>query len=267
MIVGNGLPDEVISVVAWAELDHFAAADHLTSVWIPRLGVPVANEIAALTEMMRTLREKCPWDVEQTHHSLRRYVIEEAYELVDAIDGLERLDGPVADADAALDHFVDELGDVLFQVVFHAAIGAEEGSFTLADVARRLGEKLRYRHPHVFARADFAVTGEVSASDVRRNWEAIKAAERATAGAAGATVPADPFAGVASGLPSLTYASKVLKRAGDPVAPAAAVTDEAALGDALLALVASARHLGLDPETVLRTASGRVRASYRPPST
>lgn len=176
-----GLPDEVVRTVPWDELDRSVTADHLTSLYIPRLAAPFAVEMVRIEELMRTLRTGCPWDGEQTHASLARYVEEEAAELVEAISALAN--PPSADAPDPVDHFEEELGDVLFQVVFHACLAAEEGWFTLADVVRALHEKLVRRHPHVFPRADFdTIVGEHAvrtAEDVVRNWERIKQAERA----------------------------------------------------------------------------------------
>ena len=138
-----GLPDESVSPVAWADLDRAVRPDHLTSLWIPRLAPPVGAELIGFWELVRTLRERCPWDRAQTPHSLRRYLLEESYEVLDALDRLDPDDGRGAD-DVA-----DELGDLLFQVVFHAVIAEESGWFTLADVAAGIHRKLVRRHPHV----------------------------------------------------------------------------------------------------------------------
>ena len=176
-----GLPDEAVLTVPWDELDRSVVADHLTSIYIPRLGAPFAAEMVRIEELMRTLRSGCPWDAEQTHASLARYVEEEAAELVEAISALTNPQN--AGAPDPVDHFEEELGDVLFQVVFHACLAAEEGWFTLADVVRTLREKLVRRHPHVFPRAGFDTTAGEHAvrtsEDVVRNWERIKQAERA----------------------------------------------------------------------------------------
>lgn len=243
-----GSTDESITVVAWNDLDRVVTPDHLTSLWIPELAVPVAGELVQLQDTMRTLRMDCPWDAQQTHQSLARFVIEEAYELVEAIGALDHDDGDAAiDPVDPVDHMVEELGDVLFQVVFHACLGEEAGTFTLADVARTLQHKLVRRHPHVFGDVEVA-----DAAEVKRNWEQIKAMERG---------PGDgPMGGLSSALPALSYASKVVKRAVEaghevpshPVAP-----NE--VGEALLALVASARRASVDPEEALRLAAARLR--------
>jgi tetrapyrrole methylase family protein/MazG family protein len=156
-----GLPDEHVAEVAWAELDRSFEPDHLTALYIPTLDAPVASELVALDEVTRTLRVRCPWDVEQTHETLRKYVLEEAQEVADAIDSGD----PVK--------LEEELGDLLYQVYFHATLGAEEGDYTLADVARGIREKLVRRHPHVFGdeRAE-------TLADVGAIWERVKAEER-----------------------------------------------------------------------------------------
>ena len=260
-----GLPDEQIVSVPWAELDHFVGADHLTSLWIPRLAEPIAAELVGLVELVRTLREQCPWDAQQTHSSLRRYVVEEAYELVDAIDADSACGSSGADdidldvdldvAAAAEQHLIDELGDVLFQVVFHATLGEEAGRFTLADVARTLHEKLVHRHPHVFPRDDFAAGVINSPNDVVANWERIKRDEKSSSG------------GIADGLPALLYAAKVLKRTDHAVVADPTIADEAQLGQRLLELVATARVLGVDAEVALRSVAARLhtlRADHLP---
>ena len=161
-----GCPDEAVVPTTWADLDRTVVADHLTSVYIPSLLAPVGSELVRFHGLIRRLRAECPWDREQTHASLARYAIEETYELVEAIAGL----GVDGEGD---DELVGELGDVLLQVVLHAAIAEEDGRFSLGDVAREISEKMVRRHPHVFG--DVEVSG---ASDVTRNWAAIKASEQ-----------------------------------------------------------------------------------------
>ena len=165
-----GLPDESVVELPWHELDRAIEPDHLTSVYVPALAAPVAGEVAAFAEVVRRLRADCPWDREQTHHSLRRHLLEEAYEVLEAIDHLD------VEAGEGFDHLEEELGDLLFQVVFHSVLAAEEGRFTLADVARGVGAKLIGRHPHVFAGATAADADEVAAG-----WEQLKKAEKGRA--------------------------------------------------------------------------------------
>ncbi len=113
----------------------------------------VAGEFAELVALSELLRAPggCPWDAEQTHHSLARYLLEESYETVEAIEGLPA-DAPAGEVDAdAYARLEDELGDLLYQVVFHSVLAREAGAFTIGDVARGIHEKLVRRHPHVFA--------------------------------------------------------------------------------------------------------------------
>jgi len=270
-----GLPDESISTVAWEDLDRAVVPDHLTTLWLPSLGQPFACELVRLEELARALRARCPWDRQQTHQSLTRYLLEESYEALEAIEELGR------DGDG-YEHLEEELGDVLFQVVFHAVLAAEEGQFTLADVARTVHDKLVARHPHVFGDVE-AKTPE----DVARNWEQIKKQEKGRPGLMDA---------VPRSLPALMYAHKIQGKAasvgfdwdsvegampkiseelaelaqaissrGSAVAPdggpgQGAVRDE--LGDLLFAAVNVARHLKVDPEAALRESAAKFRRRF-----
>ncbi len=259
-----GLPDQRIEHTTWSEMDRVLEADHLTSLYIPSLATPVAAEMVRFHQLARTLRDQCPWDMEQTHHSLVRYLIEETYEVVDAIEKLNE-DDPSTD-----DDLIEELGDLLYQVEFHAAIAEEQGRFTMADVARTVHDKLVSRHPHVFG--DVEVN---SSSDVETNWEAIKRAEKPHR--------TGIFDGVVQGAPSLQLASKTQSRAAkvgfdwpDVNGPLAKISEEAAeirdalttgdpeatmaeVGDLLFAVVNVARHLDIDPESALRSAVNKFR--------
>jgi tetrapyrrole methylase family protein / MazG family protein len=236
-----GLPDESIVHTTWAELDRTVEADHLTSVYVPALSAPVGSELVRFHELARTLRDRCPWDREQTHASLVPYLVEEAYEVVDAIGALHPDDARSDDA------LIEELGDLLYQIEFHAAIAEEQGRFTMADVARGIHDKLVRRHPHVF--------GDVDAGDrdLVADWDAIKRAERDAAGAS-----TGPFDSVPSSLPALAYATAIVKkaaRAGLPDIDTSPRPDDPAdrrLAQALLALVVESRAAGVDPETALR---------------
>lgn len=216
-----------------------------------------AAEVSGLIEVMARLRTEdgCPWDRQQTWNSLRRYVIEEAYELVDAVD--------TGDPAAIL----EECGDLLLEVVFMAQIAHEEGHFGMAEVARGITRKLIRRHPHVFGdRTPASDAGEALA-----RWEAIKAREKAERPSEADRLP--------RGLPALLLAVKTIERArssgGDPgvdsngIRPALSRMEdarrvgnrgaiEAALGDLLLAIASGAQEDGLDPESALRTAVRRV---------
>ena len=238
-----GLPDERIVEVPWHDLDRAVEPDHLTSVYVPALAAPIAGEVAAFAEVVRRLRAECPWDREQTHESLRRHLLEETYEVLEAIDHLD------VDAGEGFDDLEEELGDLLFQVVFHATLAAEEGRFTLADVARGIATKLIGRHPHVFGDA----TAE-SADEVASRWEQLKKDEKGRASV---------MDGIPVALPALLFASKVQKKASsqgvdwrDLVGDAGALTEP---GRRLLDVVDEVRLTGEDPETELRLAAEQVR--------
>jgi tetrapyrrole methylase family protein/MazG family protein len=247
-----GLPDESVTEVTWAELDREVTPDHLTSLYIPSLAAPVAGEVVRFAELVRTLRSACPWDREQTHESLTRHLLEETYEVLDAIDGLGR-SGP----GTGYEHLEEELGDLLFQVVFHATLAAEAGQFTLADVARTVHDKLVVRHPHVFGEAEAA-----DAEAVMATWEQRKKVEKGRASV---------FDGIPGNLPSLLFAYKVQRKAasvgveapGPEGVAGAGLTDADAVGRALFAVVAASRRLDVDPETALRAAANRFRDEAR----
>ncbi len=293
-----GLSDEVVAVVPWHELDRVVVPDHLTTLWVPRLAAPVAGELAALDELTRRLRRDCPWDRQQTHASLERHLLEETYEVLEAIDALGRaenrgrvgaapgtaaLEAEPAAADAerqAVSHLEEELGDLLFQVFLHARLAAEEGRFTIADVARSLHDKLVSRHPHIF--------GDVEARDaatVVSNWEDLKKQEKGRASVTD---------GIPAALPALALAAKLQRKAAavgvaaqgadalhararrllekaiasshaepdDPAVPGAPHVAEEA-GDLLWAVADLVRRLGVEPEDALRAAAGRHRDAIR----
>jgi XTP/dITP diphosphohydrolase len=209
-------------------------------------------ELLTLVSVMDTLRRQCPWDARQTHESLAPYLIEESYEALDALESGDR---------AALR---EELGDVLLQVMFHARVAAERSDgtgFTVDDVADGIVTKLVRRHPHVFG--DVTVSG---ADDVTRNWDAIKAAERAErADGPGAASALD---GVPFGQPALALAAQLQRRAeraGVPqdLAVAGGPGDGSRLGAELFELVAQAQAAGLDPELELRAAARRYADQVR----
>ena len=262
-----GLAGESVTRVALADLDRVVAPDHLTSLFVDTGDVAIAGEFAALVALTERLRGPggCPWDAEQTHHSLARHLLEEAYEVADAIDGLpaDAPGGAEPIAAGAYDALEDELGDLLFQVVIHSVLAREAGAFTIADVARGIHEKLVRRHPHVFG----AVTVDGS-DDVVRNWEQIKRGEKGVDSL---------VAGITAGLPALLLVPKLFRKADsiglDPSADAveragAALGDlrgdgsEAALGELLAAVVAIAWARGVDPEAALREWARRYRDQF-----
>ncbi len=243
-----GLPDEVVLEVDWWDLDRVIEPDHLTSVWIPRLGVPVGGEVARLDELMRRLRVEDPWKAEQTHDSLKRYLLEESYEVLEAIDAYDPDSGDGADELCA------ELGDLLYQVVFHSSIGAEAGWFTLADVATAIHDKLVRRHPHVVVEPGAAAPATPPTIDeLVVAWESDKRTELGRESV---------MDGIPSAMPALARAAKVVKKSeslGFPVDASSrgAARDADTLGAVLLGLVEAAHTAGLDPEDALRRATDR----------
>ena len=225
---------------------------------------PYRPGVVAIFDVVRRLRapDGCPWDREQTHRSLRPYLLEETYEALEALDEGD---------DAALR---EELGDVLLQVAMHAAIAEEEGRFSAEDVSEGAAAKMVSRHPHVFGDRSVA-----DAEDVLRNWEADKAKAAAEAGSTGT-----PLDRVPASLPALAWAYGMQKRAArvgfdfaDPRAAAENVAEEARelagseapadrfdeVGDLLFAVVSLARKLGVNPEDALRESGRRFRERYR----
>ena len=262
-----GTDREAIFPLAWAELDRDLEPDHLTSLWIPTLDRPVAAAFVAFDELVARLRQECPWDREQTHRSLARFVVEEAYEVVDVLDrmplgagAIESTDDSAGDvASDAVDDLdglylalEEELGDLLFQVVLHARLGAEAGRFDLVDVLTGIHDKLVARHPHVFGDVD--VDGD--ARQVEANWERIK-------DAAGTRESA--YDGIPDALPALARGAELLERArrlGATVDSAPEPGDED-LGARLLALVDTAVAAGVDPEGALRSVNRRIEEQLR----
>lgn len=179
--------------------------------------------------VMRRLRAECPWKAEQTHRSLARYLLEETYETLEAI---ETGDDP---------HLREELGDLLLQVYFHAVLAEERGAFTIDDVARDITEKMHRRNPHVFGDPDAEHPQDAAA--VNEAWEAIKATEKQRDSVTD---------GLPATLPALLFATKVLERGVS--APPEPGDD---LGDQLLVLVAEAVRDGVDAEQALRDAVRR----------
>ena len=202
--------------------------------------------VAAISRIADRLRapDGCPWDREQTHASLRPHLLEEAYEVLEALDSgdLERLR--------------DELGDLLFQVAIHAQLAHEEGAFDIADVARRLGEKLVRRHPHVFEAV--AIEG----GDLLGQWERIKREERAGEGEK-ANDGQSVLGGVPKDLPALFAAERLQERAArvrmipPRIELPVDVDDPEFLGELLFDLVGAAREQGCDAESSLREANER----------
>lgn len=192
----------------------------------------VPDPLRAAAETMRQVRERCVWSQRITHRDLVPYLIEESHEVIEAVETADR------------EGLREELGDLLWQVLFHSAVAAQDPDdpFDIDDVARGLTEKMVRRHPHVFGDA-VATTPE----EVLVHWNAAKAAEKRERRSV--------LDGVPAGMPALARAQKVLGRAArvvDTPAAASGPDSESALGDALLALVAQARANGWDAERALR---------------
>jgi tetrapyrrole methylase family protein/MazG family protein len=257
IVTAAGSKQEEIMTVPLYELDHRVKVNNLTSVYIP----PVKDEnilfknFSKLREIISVLRgpNGCPWDKEQTHESLKRYLIEETYEVIEAID------------QGDIEHLIEELGDVLLQVMLHAQIGEDEGYFSIADVIEGISEKMVRRHPHVFGSVEVENTEEVL-----QNWEEIKKQEKGEA-------DSSLLAGVSYSLPNLMRAFELQKKAAkvgfdwQEISPALEKVKEELLefeaelggmdgqselakkefGDLLFAFVNVARFLKIHPEEAL----------------
>jgi tetrapyrrole methylase family protein/MazG family protein len=276
LVRAAGVPGEerVISTPLH-QMDMHPGIDHLTSLYVPS-STPVTGQalrsaypLDELVSIMAKLRSEdgCPWDRKQTHNSLKRYLIEETYEVIDAINA--------ADWDAVC----EELGDVLLQIVFHAQLAAERDEFDINAVIDAVTSKMIRRHPHVFS--------DVQADDVATvltNWELIKQAEKAEQGKA---QPKSLIDGIPSEMPALTQAELIQKKAAkvgfewpevegalakvdEEIAELHAAIDTAdaqercdEFGDVLFALVNVARYLDIDPEEALRATIAKFKNRFR----
>lgn len=261
-----GLPDESIQTLPLFELDRRKDFDHLTSVYVAaRPCCTERFELDPLVKVLRKLRspDGCPWDIEQTHASLRRYIVEEVYEVLEAID----------EQDPA--HLCEELGDLLLQIVFHARMAEEVGDFSMQDVVNTVTEKLIRRHPHVFG--DISVQ---DAAEVIINWDAIKRQEKKKK-------PKSALDGVPKGMPALMRANKLQLKAAkvgfdwDEPAPVwAKVAEELAelreavqladpakiedeLGDVVFSLVNLGRFLGVEAEVALNGTNNKFQRRFQ----
>ena len=247
---------DVLRSLAEAGADLSVGAADVPDALTAAAGAPIARRgaksLGELALVMARLRGPggCPWDHEQTHESLQVHLLEEAHEVLEAID--EGRLGPELE---------EELGDLLLQVVFHAQMAADDGRFDIDGVARSIVAKLIHRHPHVFS--DTSVSG---ASEVVANWETLKAAEK--------TERKGPFDGIPAGLPALLAAHKTQKRAAalgfhptedDARAGVEAATGSGDVGEALFWLVALSRAKGVEPEAALRRATKAFQESQVPP--
>lgn len=237
-----------------AQIDHTEVFDHLVSLYLPPL-LPIEDTrsfegLRAVVARLRAPDGGCPWDLEQTHESLKRYLLEEAYEAVEALD------------EGDPDRLSEELGDLMMQVLLHAQVAEDADEFVIEDVVESIARKLIRRHPHVFG--DVSVAG---ADEVIRNWDALKKEERGDAGVLDAVPNAMPAlaqaqsvqrraasAGLASQAPSIDAVTAMLHDLG------AGDSSAGALGDLLAGIVALARAHDLDAEEALRLAVRRFRS-------
>lgn len=252
IVRASGAREGAVTAATVATLDHADSFDHLVSLYVPPLplieDVRTFEGLRAVIAQLRDPDGGCPWDLEQSHETLRRYLLEEAYEAIDALDEGEPK------------RLSEELGDLLMQVVLHAQVAEDHDEFTIEDVIASITAKLVRRHPHVFG--DVEVSG---AEDVLRNWESLKNDERGDA----PLLDAVPIA-----MPALAQAQSVLGRANkaglgrrasaealsEALAPVLdGEADAERLGEALFGIVAIARGRDIDAEEALRLAVRRYR--------
>ena len=199
------------------------------------------DSLERLIVLMDQLRVECPWDAKQTHTSLRSHLLEETYEVLEALDAMDEETG------AGSEHLQEELGDLLLHIVFHARIAEDLEQFTLEDVATQITEKLIHRHPHVFPPEGEDSEEPVDVERMASTWEQIKKKEKNRSSV---------FDGIPAALPSLARASKVVRKSSilgfSPSLPDLRLETEEDLGETLLGLVEWARQHDVDPEGALR---------------
>lgn len=235
-----GLPEERIVEVHWADIDRSLEADHLTSLWVPDLPPTAGGQLERFADLLERLRMEDPWKAAQTHDSLKRYLLEEAHELLEAIDAYDSEGGGGAE------ELASELGDLLYQVVFHSSLAGEAGWFELSDVVAAIHDKLESRHPHLGG------DGTPTVAELVADWERAKVAEHGRS---------STFDGIPADLPALLRALKVLRKAealGLDLPPG-----DGGTGARLFDLVAEAAGQGIDPEDALRRHVRRVEADLR----
>lgn len=267
IVEAAGSEQERITAIPLEELDHAVELSNLTSVYVPPASKDqLHHTFSRFREVIATLRAPggCPWDRAQTHESLREYVIEEAYELIDAIDNEDD------------ENIIEELGDILLQVMLHSQIGEDDGYFTVDDVIRTVTDKMIHRHPHVFAD-----TQADSVSEVYKNWEELKKEEKGE-------TRTSALDGVPAHLPALAKAFKLQKKAAkvgfqwektddvwakleeelQEVREAIAAEEqeeiEKEFGDVLFVLANLARYYKINPEIALNRSNSKFvsRFSY-----
>lgn len=269
LLINAGIPkEELIKSIQLFELDRVAEINHLTTLYIPAEKNTYLGLVGTL-EIMKKLRNGCPWDRSQDHQSLKPYLIEESYEVLEAIDCGDD------------ENLCEELGDVLFQIVFHATLGQELGHFDMAEVLKGINEKMIRRHPHVFTKQ-----ANINESQVERNWEAIKRKEKGLGEVHQIDEISTQMKNIPRSLPALMAAKKVQKKAAavgfDWTSPKEAsfkleeevketmeaISEnkveniEEELGDLLFSVVNVARLYGFSSETLLRQATNKFIARF-----
>lgn len=266
LLHGAGTANEMIERIPLYELDRSEHISYLTTLYVPPM--PHPSSFQSLLNIMAHLRspEGCPWDIKQTHQSLRAHFIEEAYEVIEALDAED------------MESLSEELGDILLHVVFQSQIAVDEGEFYIADVIRHIIEKMVRRHPHIF--------GEVEVEDadhVVRNWEAIKQQEQVQKGENGRKARESRLDGIPAAVPALIYAYRVQEKAAQfgfdwpDVDPVIQKVEEEILeireaddpesrakemGDLLFAVVNWARWMKVDAEAALRGTNERFKRRF-----
>jgi tetrapyrrole methylase family protein/MazG family protein len=241
-----GLPDESILEVAWDDIDRTVEADHLTSLWIPELPRSAGERLDELARLMEALRAADPWKAAQDHDTLRRYLLEEAYEVLEALDGYH------SDSGEGSQELASELGDLLYQVVFHSSLAAAAGWFDLADVVAAIHDKLVARHPHIDGSGAATADAAPSLEELTADWEQAKLAEHGRSSA---------FDGIPATLPALVRTMVIAKKASALGLGIDEPSDGP--GGSLLAVALEAISAGVDPEDALRRELVRVEGILR----
>ena len=243
-----GLEDEKVRELKWDDLTEKVKPDHLTSCFIPHLESPIASELQKFVELVSELRIQCPWDAEQTHSSLTSQLLEETYEVLEAIENFNEETGEGSE------DLEEELGDLLFQVVFHSRIAADDARFDLTDVTKGIHEKLRRRHPGIFTTEEDPLMDD-NPDSAHKRWEELKKEEKKRSSV---------LDGIPDSLPALAYTQKIFEKSKtldlldeeittDRFLPE---TDEE-LGKIFLDLVFRTANNGFEAERALRAANSK----------
>ena len=243
-----GLEDEKVQEIKWDDLTEKVKPDHLTSCFIPHLESPIASELQKFVELVSELRIQCPWDAEQTHSSLTSHLLEETYEVLEAIENFNEETGEGSE------DLEEELGDLLFQVVFHSRIAADDARFDLTDVTKGIHEKLRRRHPGIFTTEEDPLMND-NPDSAHKRWEELKKEEKKRSSV---------LDGIPDSLPALAYTQKIFEKSKtlDLLDEEIAIDrflpeTDAELGKIFLDLVFWAAKNGFEAERALRVANSK----------